>query len=183
MRLQAVDAGIRTDNVISMRVALNFSKYTTPALRAQFLTSSPIACAIFPASDRLVAPATFPMNEGGGFLAGVRIRRAAGDRGGAAAAGRVSVGDALGTSRPSAFRSSEGRLIDAATSPIASRSPSSAIRWRGSSFPRPTRSAPGSRSTTAATGCASSGSSATCAIRWRRSRRRRSIVRWRRLRS
>ena len=38
LRLQAVDAGIRTDSVISMRVALNFSKYTTPALRAQFLT-------------------------------------------------------------------------------------------------------------------------------------------------
>ena len=38
MRLQAVDAGIRTDSVISMRVALNFSKYTSPALRAQFST-------------------------------------------------------------------------------------------------------------------------------------------------
>ena len=40
MRLQAVDAGIRTDSVVSMRVALNFSKYTDPALRAQFSTSS-----------------------------------------------------------------------------------------------------------------------------------------------
>ena len=38
MRLQAVDAGIRTDSVVSMRVALNFSRYTSPALRAQFST-------------------------------------------------------------------------------------------------------------------------------------------------
>ncbi len=37
LRLQSVDAGIRTDSVLSMRVALNFTKYTTPALRAQFL--------------------------------------------------------------------------------------------------------------------------------------------------
>jgi predicted permease len=73
MRLQAVDAGIRTDSVISMRVALNFSKYTTPALRAQFLTELADRLRALPGVRSAGGAGTFPMNEGGGFLSGVRV--------------------------------------------------------------------------------------------------------------
>ena len=73
LRLQAVDAGIRTDSVISMRVALNFTKYTTPALRAQFLTELADRLRAIPGVRSAGGAGTFPMNEGGGFLAGVRV--------------------------------------------------------------------------------------------------------------
>jgi predicted permease len=73
-RLQSVDAGIRTDNVLSMRVALNFSKYTTPPLRAQFLTTLADRLRDVPGVRSAGAAGTFPMNDGGGFLAGVRVQ-------------------------------------------------------------------------------------------------------------
>jgi putative ABC transport system permease protein len=73
-RLQSVDAGIRTDSVLSMRVALNFSKYTTPALRAQFLTTLTDRLREIPGVRSAGGAGTFPMNEGGGFLAGVRVQ-------------------------------------------------------------------------------------------------------------
>jgi putative ABC transport system permease protein len=73
-RLQAVDPGIRTDSVMSMRVALNFSKYTTPQLRAQFLTSLADRLRDIPGVRSAGGAGTFPMNDGGGFLAGVRIQ-------------------------------------------------------------------------------------------------------------
>jgi putative ABC transport system permease protein len=73
LRLQSVDAGIRTDSVLSMRVALNFTKYTTPALRAQFLTELADRLRALPGVRSAGGAGTFPMNEGGGFLAGVRV--------------------------------------------------------------------------------------------------------------
>ena len=73
-RLQSVDPGIKTDSVLSMRVALNFSKYTTPQLRAQFLTSLAERLRDIPGVRSAGGAGTFPMNEGGGFLAGVRIQ-------------------------------------------------------------------------------------------------------------
>jgi putative ABC transport system permease protein len=73
MRLQSVDAGIRTDSVLSMRVALNFTKYTTPALRAQFLTELSDRLRALPGVRSAGGAGTFPMNDGGGFLAGVQI--------------------------------------------------------------------------------------------------------------
>jgi predicted permease len=73
-RLQSVDAGIKTDSVLSMRVALNFSKYTTPALRAQFLTTLAERIREIPGVRSAGGAGTFPMNEGGGFLTGVRIQ-------------------------------------------------------------------------------------------------------------
>jgi len=73
LRLQSVDAGIRTDSVLSMRVALNFTKYTTPALRAQFLTQLAERLSNIPGVRSAGGAGTFPMNEGGGFSAGVRI--------------------------------------------------------------------------------------------------------------
>jgi putative ABC transport system permease protein len=72
-QLQAVDAGIRTDRVLSMRVALNFSKYTTPPLRAQFLTALADRLRDLPGVRSAGGAGTFPMNDGGGFLAGVRV--------------------------------------------------------------------------------------------------------------
>jgi predicted permease len=73
MRLQAVDAGIRTDNVISMRVALNFSKYTSPALRAQFSTELIERLRNLAGVRSTGGAGTFPLNDGGGFLTGVRV--------------------------------------------------------------------------------------------------------------
>jgi putative ABC transport system permease protein len=73
VRLQSVDAGIRTDSVLSMRVALNFTKYTTPPLRAQFLTELADRLSALPGVRSAGGAGTFPMNEGGGFLAGVRV--------------------------------------------------------------------------------------------------------------
>jgi predicted permease len=73
-KLQAVDAGIRTDSVISMRVALNFSKYNTPPLRAQFLTALGERLRNLPGVQSAGGAATFPLNEGGAFQAGVRVQ-------------------------------------------------------------------------------------------------------------
>jgi putative ABC transport system permease protein len=73
-QLQAVDAGIRTDRVLSMRVALNFSKYTTPPLRAQFLTALADRLRDLPGVRSAGGAGTFPMNDGGSFLAGVRVQ-------------------------------------------------------------------------------------------------------------
>jgi putative ABC transport system permease protein len=73
LRLQAVDAGIQTDRVLSMRVALNFSKYTTPALRARFLTELTERLEALPGVQSAGGAGTFPLNDGGGLLAGVRV--------------------------------------------------------------------------------------------------------------
>jgi putative ABC transport system permease protein len=73
-RLQAVDAGINTGNVLSMRTALNFSKYTTPPLRGQFVTDVVERLRALPGVRSVGAAATFPMNEGGAFVTGVRIQ-------------------------------------------------------------------------------------------------------------
>jgi predicted permease len=72
-RLQAVDAGIRTDSVLSMRVALNFSKYNTPPLRAQFLGALTERLHGIAGVRSAGGAGTFPLNEGGGFLTGVRV--------------------------------------------------------------------------------------------------------------
>jgi len=73
LRLQAVDAGIQTASVLSMRVALNFSKYTTPELRAQFLAELLDRLEAIPGVRSAGGAGTFPLNDGGGFLTGVRI--------------------------------------------------------------------------------------------------------------
>jgi putative ABC transport system permease protein len=73
LRLQAVDPGVRTDSVMSMRVALNFTKYNTPALREQFLTQLDERIRNLPGVRSAGAAATFPLNEGGAFSNGVRV--------------------------------------------------------------------------------------------------------------
>jgi predicted permease len=73
LRLQAVDAGIRTERVISMRVALNFSKYTNGPSRAQFLSQLDERLHQIPGIRSVGGAGTFPLNDGGAFLSGVRI--------------------------------------------------------------------------------------------------------------
>jgi predicted permease len=73
-QLQAVDAGIKTDSVITMRVALNFSKYTTPESRRQFAAPLVARLRDLPGVRSVAGAGTFPLNEGGGFTAGVRIQ-------------------------------------------------------------------------------------------------------------
>jgi putative ABC transport system permease protein len=73
-RLQAVDTGVRTERVLSMRVALNYTKYSTPELSAQFLDALAERLRAIPGVQSAGGAGTFPMNEGGGFVAGVRIQ-------------------------------------------------------------------------------------------------------------
>jgi predicted permease len=73
LRLQAVDAGIRTERVISMRVALNFSKYTNAPSQAQFLSQLDERLHQIPGIRSVGGAGTFPLNDDGGFLSGVRI--------------------------------------------------------------------------------------------------------------
>jgi putative ABC transport system permease protein len=73
VRLQSVDAGIHTELVLSMRVALNFTKYTDAASRAQFLSQLTERLKSIPGIRSAGGAATFPLNDGGGFLSGVRI--------------------------------------------------------------------------------------------------------------
>jgi predicted permease len=74
LHLQAVDPGIRTDSVLSMRIALNFTKYNTPALRGQFLTQLVERLREIPGVRSVGGAGTFPLNEGGGFFTGVRVQ-------------------------------------------------------------------------------------------------------------
>jgi putative ABC transport system permease protein len=56
-----------------MRVALNFTKYTTPAERSQFLTQLAERVRGIPGVRSAGGAGTFPLNEGGAFSQGVRI--------------------------------------------------------------------------------------------------------------
>lgn len=75
MRLQAIDAGIQTDRVQTMRVALNFTKYgpSNPALARQFHTSLIERLKQIPGVRSVGAASTFPLNDNGGFVAGLRV--------------------------------------------------------------------------------------------------------------
>ena len=73
LQLQAVDPGIRTDSVLTMRVALNFTKYTNPGQIAQFHAALLERLRAIPEVRSIGAAATFPLNQGGGFLSGVRV--------------------------------------------------------------------------------------------------------------
>jgi predicted permease len=72
-RLQAVDAGIRTDSVQTMRVALNFTKYTNPGGTKGFHDQLLERLRALPDVRAVGAASTFPMNQGGGFVTGFRI--------------------------------------------------------------------------------------------------------------
>jgi putative ABC transport system permease protein len=73
LQLQAVDAGIRTDSVQTMRLALNYTKYTDPGQVKQFHDALIEKLRAIPEVRSVGAASTFPLNQGGGFVAGFRI--------------------------------------------------------------------------------------------------------------
>jgi putative ABC transport system permease protein len=75
MQLQAVDAGIRTDSVQTMRVALNFTKYppSEPARTRQFHTTLIERLRQIPGVRSVGAASTFPLTGNSGFVAGLRV--------------------------------------------------------------------------------------------------------------
>jgi putative ABC transport system permease protein len=75
LRLQSVDPGIQTDGVQTMRVALNFTKYpqSNPGLTREFHTRLIERLAQLPGVRSVGASSTFPLNQQGGFLAGLRV--------------------------------------------------------------------------------------------------------------
>ncbi|HVH56107.1 MAG TPA: ABC transporter permease, partial [Vicinamibacterales bacterium] len=75
LRLQAIDPGIQTDGVQTMRVALNFTKYapSNPELARQFHASLLEKLAQIPGVRSVGAASTFPLNQSGGFVTGLRV--------------------------------------------------------------------------------------------------------------
>jgi predicted permease len=73
LQLQAVDPGIRTDSVLTMRVALNFTKYTNAGQIQQFHAALLERLRQLPEVRSVGAASTFPLNQGGAFTTGFRI--------------------------------------------------------------------------------------------------------------
>jgi predicted permease len=80
LKLQQVDPGIRTDHVLTMRVDLNFTKYTEQ-LRPAFWEKFEAALKSVPGVISAGGAGTFPLNERGPFSSSLTI------------AGRPSLGD------------------------------------------------------------------------------------------
>jgi predicted permease len=72
-KLQQVDPGFRTDNILTMRVDLNFSKYTNQALRAEFWRRFEDRLTSLPGVVSAGGAATFPLNEEGPFSQSIRV--------------------------------------------------------------------------------------------------------------
>jgi predicted permease len=73
MLLQSVDPGIKTDSVLTMRVALNFTKYTAAGQAQQFHAALLEKLKHIPEMRSVGAASTFPLNDGGGFFTGIRL--------------------------------------------------------------------------------------------------------------
>jgi predicted permease len=73
LRLQSIDPGIRTDSVLTMRVALNFTTYQGAEPIAQFQSALLERLRAMPEARAVGAASTFPLNQGGGFATGVRV--------------------------------------------------------------------------------------------------------------
>jgi putative ABC transport system permease protein len=73
-KLQAVDVGVRSDRVLTMRVALNFTKYNSQPLVRDFQTQLLDRLRGVPGVRSVGAAATFPLNDGGNFSAGVLVQ-------------------------------------------------------------------------------------------------------------
>jgi putative ABC transport system permease protein len=73
LQLHAVDPGIRTDSVLTMRVALNFTKYTNPGQIREFHAALLEKLRQIPEVRSVGAASTFPLNPGGGFLNALRV--------------------------------------------------------------------------------------------------------------
>jgi predicted permease len=72
LKLQQVDPGIRTDHVLTMRVDLNFTKYTED-LRAPFWERFEAALKNVPGVISAGGAGTFPLNERGPFSSSLTI--------------------------------------------------------------------------------------------------------------
>jgi predicted permease len=75
MRLQAIDPGIQTDGVQTMRVALNYTKYSpsNPEVVRQFHSALLEKLAQLPGVRSVGAASTFPLSGSSGFVTGLRV--------------------------------------------------------------------------------------------------------------
>jgi predicted permease len=71
--LQQVDPGVRTDNVLTLRLDLNFTKYSTPQSRAAFWERLDERLREIPGVISVAGAGTFPLNEQGPFSRPLRI--------------------------------------------------------------------------------------------------------------
>jgi predicted permease len=72
-QLQAVDAGIKTDSVLTMRVALNFTKYTNQGQIREFHAAVIEKLKQIPELRSVAAASTFPLNDSAGFVTALRV--------------------------------------------------------------------------------------------------------------
>ena len=75
VKLQSVDPGFRTEGVLTFRIDLNFTKYDTPARRAQFWRDVSARLAAVPGIGSAGGAGTFPLNDQGPFAQSLVIRR------------------------------------------------------------------------------------------------------------
>jgi predicted permease len=73
LKLQQVDPGIRTDHVLTMRVDLNFTKYTEDLRRGAFWERFEAALKNVPGVISAGGAGTFPLNERGPFSSSLAI--------------------------------------------------------------------------------------------------------------
>jgi len=74
LELQQIDPGIRTDNVLTMRIDLNFTKYPDPPRRAEFWARLEERLKAVPGAIGVGGAATFPLNERGPFPSAIQIQ-------------------------------------------------------------------------------------------------------------
>jgi putative ABC transport system permease protein len=74
IKLHQVDPGFRTDNILTLRIDLNFSKYQ-PALRSRFWQQLDARLRSEPGVLMVGAGATFPLNDQGPFAQPLQIER------------------------------------------------------------------------------------------------------------
>jgi predicted permease len=75
IRLQSIDAGIQTDGVQTMRVALDFTRYSpsNPGVIQQFHSTLIERLQALPGVRSVGAASTFPLNQASGFVTGLRV--------------------------------------------------------------------------------------------------------------
>jgi predicted permease len=73
LQLQAVDPGITTDSVLTMRVALNFTKYTNQGQIREFHAAVIEKLKQIPELRSVAAASTFPLNDSAGFVTALRV--------------------------------------------------------------------------------------------------------------
>ena len=165
LQLQAVDPGIQTDSVMTMRVALNFTKYTNPGQIQQFHTALLDKLREIPGVRSVGGSSTFPLESGGHVHDRVAHRRSGRHRRLPAAARRClqRVPGLFPDSRH--YRCSGAGSSPNTTTRTARRSASSVNPWPVTSSPTASRLERASRTTTGRPGRPSSAWSATCGVR------------------